>query len=258
MSDKSSLAAALKGSNAVFAVTNYWESSSKETEVEQGRAIADVAAELGVEHLIWSTLPNVTKLSNGALPNVEHFDGKADVEEYIRELNVPMTSFVPGFYMSNLKSMMSKVGFPMAEGSGDNKLTKTVMAQGEDGSYTLAWPVPASTKFPLFSAGTDTGKFVASILLHREQLLNANVLGASGWWSGQEIVDTFKHVTGKTAQYVEPPADVWKGFLPNERVAQEMLENFLLIRDYKYFGGDAEQNLAKAIEVGRDFQVSER
>jgi hypothetical protein len=99
---------------------------------------------------------------------------------------------------------------------------------------------------------------VAAILLHREQLLNADVLGASGWWSGQEIVDTFNHVTGKTAKYVELPADVWKGFLPNEKIAQEMLENFLLIRDYKYFGGDAEQNLTKAIEVGRYCQVPER
>jgi uncharacterized protein YbjT (DUF2867 family) len=116
MSDRSSLAAALRGSNAVFAVTNFWESASKETEVAQGRNIADVAAELGVEHLIWSSLPNVTKLSNGALPNVEHFDGKAAVAEYIRGLNVPTTSFVPGFYISNLKSMMSKVGFLMAEG----------------------------------------------------------------------------------------------------------------------------------------------
>jgi len=131
-----------------------------------------------------------------------------------------------------------------------------MMSKGEDGSYTLAWPVPASTKFPLFSAGTDTGKFVASILLHREQLLNADVFGASGWWSGQEIVDTFKHVTGKTAQYVEPPADVWKGFIPNEKVAQEMLENFFLIRDYKYFGGDAEQNLTKAIELLEEAPLS--
>lgn len=90
---------------------------------------------------------------------------------------------------------------------------------------------------------------MASILLHREQLLNANVLAASGWWSGQEIVDTFKEVTGKKAQYAEPPADVWKGFLPNEKIAQEMLENFLLVRDYKYFGANAEQNLTSAIEV---------
>ena len=90
---------------------------------------------------------------------------------------------------------------------------------------------------------------MASILLHRNQLLNANVPAASGWWSGQEIIDAFKEVTGKEARYVEAPADVWKSFLPDEKIAQEMLENFLLIRDYNYFGSDAEQNLTRAIEV---------
>lgn len=112
--DKSSLATAIKGSNAVFAVTNFWETMSKETEVKQGRNIAEVSAELNVEHLVWSSLPNVTTLSNGALPNVEHFDGKAEIDAYIRELGVPMTSFVPGFYMSNLKSAMQTVNLPIS------------------------------------------------------------------------------------------------------------------------------------------------
>jgi len=107
--DKTSLAAAIEGSDTVFAVTNFWETASKETEVKQGHNIAEVSRDLNVKHLIWSSLPSVTALSKGALPHVEHFDGKAEIEAYIRELGVPMTSFVAGFYMSNLKSMMQKV-----------------------------------------------------------------------------------------------------------------------------------------------------
>lgn len=89
-----------------------WESLSKATEVAQGRNIADAAKKHNVQHLIWSALPNVTKATDGKLPHVEHFDGKAEIDEYIRELGVPMTSFVPGFYFENLKSMhmIAKVG----------------------------------------------------------------------------------------------------------------------------------------------------
>lgn len=228
LTDPASLQAALKGSYAVFAVTNFWESMSKSTEVTQGRNIADACAAVGVKHLIWSTLPHVTELTNGVLPHVDHFDGKAEVDRYIRKLGVPVTSFVPGFYVSNLGAMLRK---------------------GDDGAYALTWPVPSSSKFPFFSAATDTGKFVASILLRGEELLGATVYGASGWWSGDEVIETFKKVTGKPAQYLELPADVWKGFIPNETTAQEMYENFLLVRDYKYFGPEgAEEGVAKAIE----------
>lgn len=43
MDDKSSLVKALAGSDTVFAVTNYWETGSKEREVQQGKNIVDGA-----------------------------------------------------------------------------------------------------------------------------------------------------------------------------------------------------------------------
>lgn len=74
------------------------------------------------------------------------------------------------------------------------------------------------------------------------------MLGAGGWWSGQEVVDTFQEVTGKKAVYKELPGEVWKSFLP-EATAQEWLENFYLLRDYKYFGPDAEEGVSKSIAM---------
>ena len=69
--------------------------------------------------------------------------------------------------------------------------------------------------------------------------------GASGWWTLQETVEVFGKVTGKSAIYKELPADVWKSFIPNERLAQELYENFLLIRDYKYFGPERAEEIVK-------------
>jgi len=65
MENADSVRAALAGSDAVFAVTNYWEKQSKEGEVQQGKTIADAAKAVGVKHLVWSALPHVTKMTNG-------------------------------------------------------------------------------------------------------------------------------------------------------------------------------------------------
>ena len=68
---KNSLKEAFEGSYAVFGVTNFWETASKKTELEQGHNIADAAKEAGVEVFIWSSLPHVTtsKHSDPVLPD---------------------------------------------------------------------------------------------------------------------------------------------------------------------------------------------
>lgn len=118
--------------------------------------------------------------------------------------------------------------------------------------YRLTWPVPASTRFPFFYATGDTGKFVAGIIQTRTVLLNGRVPAASGWWSGQDVVDTFQEVTGKKAEYVQVDGEDWKKASGlGEKIGQEMLENFLLIRDYKYFATEeAESEVEEAINVG--------
>jgi uncharacterized protein YbjT (DUF2867 family) len=119
----------------VFLVTNYWETVNKDVEVSQGKNVADVSKEAGVSHLIFSSLLHVTKNSNGRLKNVPHFDGKAEVEDYIRASGVPATFFIPGYFMSNYKDMLQR---------------------GEDGSYTLAYPIGPEAKLPLIDI-SDTG-----------------------------------------------------------------------------------------------------
>ncbi len=113
--DKASLRKALAGSDVVFSVTGVfsvssdWEPDFKQKDTLQGKNVADVCKELDVKHLIWSTLPNVTKATNGALKNVIHFDSKAEVTDYIIELGIPATFFVAGVFMQNFDAMFKKV-----------------------------------------------------------------------------------------------------------------------------------------------------
>ena len=61
MGDEKSLGAAVKGSYAVFGVTNFWESMDKDLEIKQGKNLSDAAKTAGVELFIWSSLPYVAK-----------------------------------------------------------------------------------------------------------------------------------------------------------------------------------------------------
>lgn len=40
---------------------------------------------------------------------MKHFDSKAEVEEYVRELGIPATFFFAGTYMSNFPAALQKV-----------------------------------------------------------------------------------------------------------------------------------------------------
>lgn len=137
LSDKSSVTEALEGSDTVFLVTNYWESASYDVEFEQGKNVADACKELGVKHLIFSSLLHVGKVTNSRLTHVPHFESKADVEEYIKKIGVPASFYLPGYFMSNFNQSIQK---------------------GEDGSLSFGFPVGKDSKFPLIDVAQDTGK----------------------------------------------------------------------------------------------------
>ncbi|XP_004452236.2 nmrA-like family domain-containing protein 1 isoform X2 [Dasypus novemcinctus] len=101
--DEASMERALAGAYAAFIVTNYWEHLSQEQEVKQGKLLADLAKRLGLRHVVYSGLENIKKLTGGKLA-AGHFDGKGEVEEYFRDIGVPMTSVRLPCYFENLFS----------------------------------------------------------------------------------------------------------------------------------------------------------
>src|SRR5258708_24295100 len=57
------LKAAFKGAHGVFLVTNFREKNADES--KQATAAVRAAKEAGVQHFIWSTLPNAEAISGG-------------------------------------------------------------------------------------------------------------------------------------------------------------------------------------------------
>ncbi|KAK9369406.1 NmrA-domain-containing protein [Lipomyces kononenkoae] len=224
LNDKSTLVKAMTEATVVYGVTNYWETMDKQVEFQQGKNLVDAAKEAGVEHFIWSSLLNIAKLSNGKLPNIYHFDGKAEVEEYARETGIPATFFLPGFYMSNIPGGAFRPSPP-------------------NNAWTFGLPVPDTAPLPLFDTA-DTGKFVKGIVLCRDKLLGKRIFGATAYLTGKEVVEGFKSafpVAGKTATYFSMPQDMYLGVLKSigmpDFAAQELLENMLLLDQFGYYGG---------------------
>jgi hypothetical protein len=224
-------------------VTNYWESASSDTEITQGKNVADVSKDAGVQHLIFSSLLNVTKTSNGRLTHVPHFDSKADVEQYIRDSGVPATFYLPGYFMSNLETMIRP---------------------GQDGALTWALPVGKDARFPLIDIKSDTGKmtpwgspkaivvanqwtgkFVKSIIKNRQSVLGARIFGTQDYYTPTQILDQLAKVTGKKTSFLQVDENTYKSFLP-EFMAEELLQNHLFIENPGYYGGEG---LEKSHEI---------
>ncbi|KAL1714152.1 hypothetical protein EV715DRAFT_210161 [Schizophyllum commune] len=225
LNDKNSLREAFRGAHGVFGVTNFWDTLSGDKEVAQGKNIADACKEENVQHLVWSSLLNVNKLTNGVLSQVHHFDSKAAVEEYIRELGIPASFFLPGFYMSNIP--------------GQN------LRAGQNGKWQFAMPMPEDAPIPLFAAERDTGKFVKAMFLKREEVLGKRVYGATGYTTPLEILDAFKKIypaAGKDVAFQRLPNEAFKGILASmglpEPIQEEMLQNMQLVYEFGYYGGE--------------------
>ncbi|UNI24963.1 hypothetical protein JDV02_010676 [Purpureocillium takamizusanense] len=234
--DLSSPAPAVAGAHTVFLVTNFWESMSADVEVAQGRAVADASRDAGVKHLVFSSLINTTRASGGRLSHISHFDGKARIEEYMREQSsgsggVPVTAVLPGFFMSNLLTQIRK---------------------GEDGAYTWTLPEGLSAdngKLPLLDVADDMGKFVKAAIKNFPASAGKHIYAATDYYSPQRILSELASTCGgpsaaSAARIQHVPQDVFKSFL-NPGVAQEMLENMLLLEDPGYYAGaDLSESLA--------------
>jgi len=170
-----------------------------------------------VQHIIFSSLLNVTEITNGRFSHILHFDGKAEIEQYIRDSGVPATFVLAGTFMSNFFQTLKK--------------------QGD--TYTLAFPVNTETsQIPLFDVEADTGKFVAAALKQYPSTTGTRILAATDYYTPTRIVTEFSEVTGHKAQAIQIPEDTFKSFFPAP-IAQELLENILLFDDVGYYNGES-------------------
>jgi uncharacterized protein YbjT (DUF2867 family) len=99
LDDAASLRNVLKGVWGVFAVQNTWE-AGVEGEEEQGKRLANLAKEAGVQHYVYTSVGSAHRKTG-----IPHFENKYRVEDTVRAAGFPSyVIFRPVFFMENLLS----------------------------------------------------------------------------------------------------------------------------------------------------------
>jgi uncharacterized protein YbjT (DUF2867 family) len=185
LDDEASLRAALQGVWGVFAVQNTWE-AGVEGEEEQGKRIARLAKEAGVQHFVYASVGSAHEKTG-----IPHFDNKDRVEETVRSLGFP--SFVilrPVFFMENLASPWFKPAI-------------------DDG--TLAIAVRPDTPIQMIAV-KDIGAY-GRLAFERHQDLNGQAIDIAGdSLTPVEAAALLSDVTGREIKHFQVPIEDVRAF----------------------------------------------
>lgn len=161
----SSIAAAFKGANIIFAITNFWDKYSYEVEVKQGKLINKLAAAVPtLEHYIFSSLADGRELAGGRFQNILPYNAKREILEDLKTyeaLWAKTTELWEAFYWQNW------LKYPI--------FAPTKQA---DGIWVLRMPYSAETRVPS-SSPEDTGVVVDAIARGGEKFFRKTVAVAS-------------------------------------------------------------------------------
>lgn len=225
--DASSLRDAFDGAYGAFLVTNFWDPAQMAKETEIAIAAVNEARNAGVQHFIWSTLPNAEELSGGRL-KVRHFTGKAKVDAAVAAAGFARYTFVQApFYFQNFLSTLA----PQPLQSGGR-----------------GWLVPMDPSARVIHGGDvkDVGRAVAAAFAAGDTLANGSYLSVcGGLYSWNDLVSTL-NAQGHDVQVRQVPAEVYDTFFPG---APEVRETFQYFEQCTYFGPERETRTAAARAV---------
>ncbi|WP_248963271.1 NmrA/HSCARG family protein [Sphaerisporangium perillae] len=197
LDDPASLRAAMASVHGVFLVLTMMTGprvtlEGVAAEERRGKAVADLARETGVAHLVYSS-------SAGAnLPTgVPHLASKGRIEEHIRALELPATVLRPAFFMDNFAS-----------------LTRPVLT-GDELVVSLA--LRPEARMPLI-ATRDIGAFAAIAFDRPERYLGRDVEIAGDDLTCSGIAETFGRVRDRPARFQQVPIERVRAF--DEEVAK--------------------------------------
>lgn len=213
LNNKKSVLNALQGCDGVFGVTNFWEHFAAGW--QQGVNLVDAVVESGVKQFVFSTLPHVYAISNGAL-SVPHFDIKARLEAYARSKKRDTTFFHAAFHYQNFLHF-----FPPQKGA--------------DGSYFISFPQGDAPLAAL--SADDIGGILLPVFENPETFAGKTIAAAGDVLTGVEYATVLSKITGKRINYQHIPRKAYASQnLPGAEAFANMFEYYRL---YKPYGTEA-------------------
>ena len=201
LNDRSLLENAVEGVYGVFSVQNFWE-TGYDLEVEQGKRLADVAKDAGVEHFVYSSVGSADQKTG-----IPHFDSKAEVEEHVRSLDMPYTILRPVFFMNNWESEQLK---------------------GMVLSGTLAQPLSPDTSLQQIAVD-DVGVFAAMAFRDPKKWIGRELDIAGDDRTMVQLTQDFSKVIGRKVSYQQIPRDDFR-----EQAGDEYADMYRWFEDVGY------------------------
>jgi uncharacterized protein YbjT (DUF2867 family) len=177
LDDEASLRRALADAWGVFSVQNTGE-AGVEREETQGKRLATLAREVGVEHFVYTSVGSADKRTG-----VPHFDNKWRIEETVRGLRFPSHVILrPVFFMENLLAPFSLHG------------------------STLAWALGPDTKLQMIAVD-DIGWFGARAFTDATHLNRREIDLAGDVRTMQEAAEILTETLGRPIAFAQTPIE---------------------------------------------------
>jgi uncharacterized protein YbjT (DUF2867 family) len=176
LDDRASLAAAMRGARAVFALTTPFE-AGVDAEVAQGRAIVAAAHDARVPHLVFSSVAGADTDSG-----VPHFQSKALVEAELAAGDVPYSILGPTYFFDNALGGVQQIR-----------------------NGVLQLPLPPDRPLQQL-ARPDLGAFASKVLLAPDGFTGQRVELASDAPTPTQMAAALSDAVGRPVRHQESPA----------------------------------------------------
>ena len=194
LDDEATLRRALTGAWGVFGVQNTWEAGVEREEV-QGKRLATLAREAGVEHYVYTSVGSAHKRTG-----VRHFNNKWRTEETVRGLRFPSHVILrPVFFMENLVAPYS--------------------LQGD----TLTWALRPATQLQMVAVD-DIGWFGARAFTDGAGLNRREIDLASDARTMPEVAGILTEVLGRPIKFVQTAIEQVRQYSEETAVMLEWFE----------------------------------
>ena len=188
LEDSTSLDRAVRGSYGVYSVQDFWSVGARR-EVQQGKNLADAAKKAGIAHFVYSSVGGAERNSG-----IDHWESKWEIEQHIRELNLPATILRPVAFMENYYIDQVELG----------------LLRGK-----LVDPVRADKPYQTI-ATDDIGAFVALVFERPKEFIGQALEIAGSELTNLEAAEVFSRVLGKKVKFRRLPLPIVRLVLGKE------------------------------------------
>jgi uncharacterized protein YbjT (DUF2867 family) len=188
LEDTDSIACAALGVYGIYSVQDFWAVGAKR-EVQQGRNVANAAKKAGIKHFVYSSVGGAERKTT-----IPHWESKWEVENHIRQLELPATVIRPVSFMETYYIDQVEIG----------------ILKGK-----LADPIRGDKPYQTI-ATDDIGAFVALAFERPSEFIGKALEIAGSELTNVEAAKVFSQVLGKPVKFQRIPLPVVRLLLGKE------------------------------------------